>query len=488
MGALGLRPSGRLGLSPRRRRSSTPPFAPDQIADLAVWYKAGDPLNTVTGGAIEQAFDLSGNGRHGSSSSSGTRPLDATDPDGRAIMRFDGVDDTLHILAPPDLAGGVTVFMAYRIRQHVNGGGIIGAGRSGDSQGNDKWFEFTSSFAANRTQLVAKDTLANPIVVPARIDPRGDKNYAIFSVDHTVGTLRDFLGSVSDTGTAQALFGTPDLIVLGSRVFNQFTSPPFGFIDVYEVGLYTRTLSGPETDQLAAYVQARHGIGWSPGYLDSSLAWWHDDWSSFTLSGSLVEQWGDRSGKGRPWTGSGGARPAKTTDAGRVVVRFDGTDDLLGLGGTLPPLQPFTAAVVYRLRNRGDFEGVLSAAAASGVDHESFWTFGTASAASGDMRLFGRSLQTDQLTLARPDGGGAQIAIWTAATGAATLRDRLGVVSDSYDGSFGTPAAIVLGARYDAGPFNHAEVDVMATVGVNSALTTVDQERLIDWAVTKWGI
>jgi hypothetical protein len=90
--------------------------------------------------------------------------------------------------------------------------------------------------------------------------------------------------------------------------------------------------------------------------------------------------------------------------------------------------------------------------------------------------------------LARADGGGAQIAIWTAATGAATLRDRLGVISDSYDGSFGTPAAIVLGARYDAGPFNHAEIDVMATVGVNSALTAVDQERLIGWAIAKWVI
>ncbi|MGH6896416.1 MAG: hypothetical protein ACREJ5_07700 [Geminicoccaceae bacterium] len=488
MGTLGLKPSGRLGLSPRRRRPSTPPFTPDQIADLALWYKAGDPQNTVSGGAIEQAFDLSGNGRHATQSTSAARPLDATDPDGRAVMRFDGGDDSLQVLAPPDLANGVTVFLAYRIRQHVNGAGIIGAGKSGDAQGNDKWFEFTSSFSANRTQLVAKDTLANPIVLPARVDPRGDKNYAIFSVSNTTGTLRDFPGSVSDTGTDQVMPGTPDLIALGSRIFNQFASPPFSFVDVYEVGLYARVLGGPEIDQLAAYVQARHGIGWSPGYLDSGLAWWHDDWSSFTLSGSLVDQWGDRSGKGRPWTGSGSARPAKTTDAGKVVVRFDGSDDVLSLGGTLPGLQPFTAAVVYRVRNRVDFEGVLSAAAASGVDHESFWTFETASAASGDMQLFGRSLEADQLTLTRADGGGAQIAIWTAATGNATLRDRIGEVSDSYGGSFGTPAAIVLGARYDAGPFNHGDVDVMATVGVNSALAAVDQQKLIDWAIAKWGV
>jgi hypothetical protein len=488
MGTLGLRSSGRLGLSPRGRRPSTPPFTPDQIPDLALWYKAGDPQNTVSGGAIAQAFDLSANGRHATQSTGTARPLAATDPDGRAIMRFDGIDDFLQVLAPPDLTNGITLFLAYRIRQHVNGAGIIGAGRAGDGQGNDKWFEFTSSFAANRTQLVAKDTLADPITLPTRVDPRGDKNYAIFSVNNTTGTLRDFLGSVSDAGTDQALPGTPGVIVLGARLFNQFASPPFGFIDVYELGLYPRALSGPETNQLAAYVQARHGINWSPGYLDSGLAWWHDDWSSFTLSGSLVDQWGDRSGKGRPWTGSGSGRPAKTTDAGKVLVGFDGDDDVLTLGGTLPALQPFTAAVVYRVRERGDFEGVLSAAAASGLDHESFWTFETASAASGDMQLLGRSLEADSLMLTRGDGGGVQIAIWTAATGAATLRDRIGQVSDTYAGSFGTPAAIVLGARYDAGPVNHGAVDVMATVGVNSALSADDQQKLIEWAAAKWGI
>ena len=68
------------------------------------------------------------------------------------------------------------------------------------------------------------------------------------------------------------------------------------------------------------------------------------------------------------------------------------------------------------------------------------------------------------------------------------LRDRAGQVSDSYGGSFGTPAAIVLGARYDAGPFNHAEIDVMGTVGVNSALAGSDQQKLIDWAIAKWGV
>jgi hypothetical protein len=81
-----------------------------------------------------------------------------------------------------------------------------------------------------------------------------------------------------------------------------------------------------------------------------------------------------------------------------------------------------------------------------------------------------------------------QIAIWTASAGNATLRDRTAAISDSYGGSLGTPAALVLGARYNAGPFNHAETDVIGTVGVTTALAASDQLKLIDWASAKWGV
>jgi hypothetical protein len=54
MTALGLWPSGRLGLSPRRRRPLAPPLSPDQLSHLAFWYKAGDPQSTVIGGPSDQ--------------------------------------------------------------------------------------------------------------------------------------------------------------------------------------------------------------------------------------------------------------------------------------------------------------------------------------------------------------------------------------------------------------------------------------------------
>jgi len=371
------------------------------------------------------------------------------------------------------------MFIAYRIRQHVDGGGILAMGKAGTGSGTTEFLEFSSQSIANRTSLSAKTGQADYITTAQRIDPT-DKIYALFTTANASAELRDLLGAVTDTSTSFAL-GTPDLITIGAKAFDQFVSTPFGFIDVYEIGLYTRVLAAAELDQLESYLRSGHQIIWSPGYLDSSLAWWHDDWSAFTVTGSLVDQWDDRSGNGRHWTASASARPNKTTDAGSIVVRLDGVDDVMSMAGALPALQPFTVAVVYRVRNRVDFEGVLSAAAATGLDHAHFWTFETAAAASNNMQLFGRSVESgsQQMVLTRVDAGVAQIAIWTANAGDATLRDRTGAVSDSYGGSFGTPAALVLGARYNAGPFNYAEIDVMGTVGVTTALAASDQLKLI---------
>jgi hypothetical protein len=52
MTTLGLRPSGRLGPTPRRPRPPAPPLLPDQLPKLAFWYKAADPQNGMTSGAV----------------------------------------------------------------------------------------------------------------------------------------------------------------------------------------------------------------------------------------------------------------------------------------------------------------------------------------------------------------------------------------------------------------------------------------------------
>jgi hypothetical protein len=278
-------------------------------------------------------------------------------------------------------------------------------------------------------------------------------------------------------------------MVLGAR-YNDGTTFRFGAVDIYEVGLFTRELAPFERDLLEAYVQFRHGLVWEPRFIGKDLAWFHDAVdSSFVLSSGLVDQWQDITSNGRHWTQSGSGRPLRATDGdGRSVVRFDGIDDYMMLAGSLPTLQPFSVAVVYRVRERSDFDGILTAAPPAGTDHTDFWTFRNGTAGSFEMQLFGRSAETNQLSLSRMDTSAAQIDVWTLGSGTAVLRDGAGSSTDSYGGSFGAPAEIVLAGRYEAAPFGYAAIDVLATIGATRALTTTDQARLVAWAKAKWSL
>jgi len=453
---------------------------------MAFWYDAAQSPVVETSGGVEQWQDLSGNGNHATQSIGAQRPTKTVDSLGRQVLRFDGTDDVLLVTSPPSLAEGVTVFAVFRMRSRVAFRGVLAA--AGTGADHHQFFTLQNSADLSQAfQLHGKSLEIDDLTI-TRPDST-EAQYAVFTIGTASGEFRDLNGQVANATTAIAL-GTPAAIVLGGR-YNNGAPFDFGAVDICEVGLYSRVLSSSELDQIETYLKSRHGLAWSPMHIGRDLAWYQDAIASdFALTGSQVDQWADRTAAGRHWTQTADARPEKTQDAqGRAVVRFDGIDDVLRMTGTLPALEPFSTCVVYRVRNRGDFEGVISAAPLSGADDTDFWTFQNASAASGDMQLSGRSLEEDdQLQLTRPDTGAAQIAIWTAGTGSAGLRDQNGSVADTYGGVFGTPAEIVLGGRYDGAPFGFAEVDVMATVGVSRVLSASDQQRLLDWATARWSL
>jgi hypothetical protein len=456
---------------------------PTRLADLAFWYDAG--LSTYAGGIWH---DLSGNDNHAAQTVASQRPSHTVDGAGREVLRFDGINDALLVNMPPDLSAGLSLFVVYRVRTPVNFRGIFTASAA---SGADHQEFFTLQYEQvnnQRVQLFGRSVQQNQVVIQ-RVDST-EMQYALvtFDDDGVDVEFRDFNGAGGDTSTAVPL-GTPAAMVLGAR-YNQGAAFNFGAVDLCEVGLYNRELTPAERDSLEAYLRKRHGLTWNPRFIGKDLAWFHDvDASGFVLSGENVDQWSDLSGKGRHWTPTSTERPIKTTDGhGRSIVRFDGVDDLLAMSGPLPALEPFSAAVVYRMRDRGDFTGVISAAPAAGTDHTDFWTFRTASAVSSELELSGRSAELDVLSLFAEDSGAPQLAVWTATSGVGTLRDLLGSSTDTYGGSFGTPAEIVLGGRYDGAPFGHAAIDVLATVGASRALSTTDQQRLIEWASARWSL
>jgi hypothetical protein len=482
MTALGLRPSARLRLS-STSRSATRRFLPTRLPDLAFWYDA-------VGSTYESGtwHDLSGNGNHAAQPLAARQPARTTDEIGRTLLRFDGVNDALLVNAPPSLATGLTLFVVYRVRTPVDFHGIFTASAAA---GTDHQQFFTLQYEQTlnrRIQVFGRSTQPNQVVVQG-VDSR-ETQYAIatFDDDGIDVELRDLNGIKGDTSTL-APFGTPAVMVLGAR-YNQGAVFNFGAVDLYEVGLYTRELSPAERDQIEGYLQRRHGLRWNPQFLGKDLAWFHDaDASGFTLSGSQVAQWDDLSGNSRHWTQISADKPTRTVDeSGRTIIQFDGVNDFLELAGPPPALEPFSVSLVYRVRDRSDFAGIVTAVPPAGADHSFFWTFRNASADSFAVQLFGRSSEIDQLLLERADAGVAQSAVWTCASGTGQLRDALGSSVDTYGGSFGTPMGIVLGGRYSGAPFGYAAIDVLATVGASRALSVTDQQRLIDWASARWSL
>jgi hypothetical protein len=482
MTALRLRLGGRLGLSSSGQRLP-PPFLPTRLPGLAFWYDA--EASSYAGGAWH---DLSGNNNHAIQPSMSARPARTTDGAGRGLLQFDGINDALLVANPPDLSNGLTLFVVYRMRTALDFHGIFTASAATGTD-HQQFFTLQYEEASNqRVQLFGRSIQSNQLYVLSADSTL--KQYALGTLasDGVTIELRDLNGIAGDSSSF-APFGTPGAIVLGAR-YNDGATFRFGAVDLYEVGLFTRALDPAERDQLEAYVQSRHGLVWEPRFIGKDLAWFHDvDASSFVLDGGLVDQWTDLTSNGRHWTQTGSLRPLRTADGnGRSVVRFDGVDDLMALAGALPTLEPFSAAVVYRVRERGDFNGILSAAPPAGPDHADFWTFREASSGSLQMQLFGRSAETSQLNLSRADSGAAQIAVWSSGSATAVLRDGAGSTIGTYGGSFGAPSEIALAGRYDGAPFGYAAIDVLATIGATRELSATDQQRLVAWANAKWSL
>jgi hypothetical protein len=255
MTALGLRSSGRLSLSSRRRpRSTVPPESPGQISSLAFWYHAEVSPTIESDGVVERWDDLSSNGNHAGQAVSSERPIKTTDGEGRDVIRFDGVDDTLAIAAPPSLATGMTLFIVFAVRTRSDFSGIVSAAAA-TGVDHEAFFSLQNASAASgQFQWLAHSGGSDPLSIER--DDNAAINLAILSAAAGEARFDDLDGQGSDT--YDGTFGTPDEIVLAGH-YNDGT---FGYsaIDVYEIGLFTRGLTAGERVVLRDYLRNRYGL------------------------------------------------------------------------------------------------------------------------------------------------------------------------------------------------------------------------------------
>jgi hypothetical protein len=223
----------------------------------------------------------------------------------------------------------------------------------------------------------------------------------------------------------------------------------------------------------------------------SSLAFWYDAEASPTIEASgVVERWDDLSSNGNhAGQAVSSERPIRVMDGeGREVIRFDGIDDTLAIVSPPSLATGVTLFIVFAVRTRGDFSGIVSAAAATGVDHEAFFSLQNASAESGQFQWLGLSAGADPLLIERADTATIGLAILSAAAGNAQFSDLGGEGSDTYEGAFAAPDQIIVAGHYNNGTFGYSAVDVYELGLYTRALAAGERGALHDYLRNKYGL
>lgn len=247
--------------------------------------------------------------------------------------------------------------------------------------------------------------------------------------------------------------------------------------------------------QLGLSSRARHGAP-PPPFTPASiagLAFWYDAAISPTLgAGGAIEQWQDLSGAANhAGQGIAASRPQHAQDdAGHDVVRFDGVDDALLVGSPPDLLSGATTFLVFRVRERSDFAGLLAAGDGVAVDEASHFAFASGAAAGQELQLRARSGEADPLAISGIDSGDVQFAIFTLDDAAGALRDLNGEAGDaSTSVPLGTPALLALGARVDgAATSGHAAIDLYEVGLYADVLGPADLDRLETYLRGRYGL
>jgi hypothetical protein len=222
------------------RAPTLAPLAP------AIWLEP-NPLDTLSGGRVANAFDLSGNTRHGVQGTAANQPLlvAGAGPGGRDCWRFvPARTDNLSIAHDAGIAGLAWTFFVVVKKTAANG--LLFSKAVGSAARPFDFFTVGASALAGELASVTTVSDSAWHISGARRDPAG------------TGTAQVFRDKATDsTGATAALpnTGTP-AIRIGLR--DDGTLALDG--DIACVVAWNRALTAPEVTQVNAYFTARFGL------------------------------------------------------------------------------------------------------------------------------------------------------------------------------------------------------------------------------------
>lgn len=214
------------------------PFDPATVSGLVGWWKADAITGKVDGDTISQWSDLSGVAHHLLQATGSLQPLYKTAiQNGKAVVRFDGVDDYL-VSGPAVYSQPLTNFIVLRYRSA--------------RVGNDTAFAGSS----NQMRLLRTSTglgmYANGSVAPTITQD-------VQTAFHVYTAV--FSGASSelrvDGGTAAT--GNPGVSTTAAFALAASNGSEVGPVDVGEWLIYNSTLSGTDRAAVETYLKGKWG-------------------------------------------------------------------------------------------------------------------------------------------------------------------------------------------------------------------------------------
>lgn len=104
-----------MSMSGRLLRPRATGFNPRSIANLALWLDASDSSSITTSTGVSIWADKSGNGRNATQAVAAKQPLYSSTLNGRNVISFQGVDDTMQVAANAAFnAASQTIFVVAK--------------------------------------------------------------------------------------------------------------------------------------------------------------------------------------------------------------------------------------------------------------------------------------------------------------------------------------------------------------------------------------
>lgn len=241
-------------------------FTPSSVSGLQAWYKAdaglldaSDAAITVDATAVKTWQDQSGNARHLTQATAGSRPLAKLNiQNSKPVVRFDGTDDSMqHQAASAFVAGtSMTVFIVAVRRANKANGGTLVLRATADA----------TDFSSTTSALIGYEGAGNTLHQTYHFQALGVINSipalgtAFLMTNRWDGTnhfLRRDGTDATSVGDTYGAFGTTT-VLLGAR-WQAGANNPYNQLDYCEVLVYNTNVAAGDRTSIESYLKTKWG-------------------------------------------------------------------------------------------------------------------------------------------------------------------------------------------------------------------------------------